>query len=52
MNPKKLFLLPLLGVLFLLDGCLGPDAANNNENPWNQPRGFDTGIGGGDPRRR
>ena len=32
-------------------GCVGPDSQNTSARPWNEPRGFDTGLFGGDPRR-
>jgi hypothetical protein len=32
-------------------GCMAPDADNTSARPWNEPRGFDTGIIGRDPRR-
>jgi len=32
-------------------GCTMPDSDNASARPWNQPRGFDTGIFGNDRRR-
>jgi len=32
-------------------GCVTPDADNTSARPWNEPRGYDTGIIGRNPRR-
>jgi hypothetical protein len=55
MNKHKttLLLLPALAILMISfsNGCAAPDADNTSARPWNEPRGYDTGIIGRDPRR-
>jgi hypothetical protein len=55
MKKYKNTLLPLSALAILLisftSGCMAPDADNTSARPWNEPRGFDTGIIGRDPRR-
>lgn len=55
MKKSKHTIIVLFVVLVLLsafgNGCIAPDAENTSARPWNEPRGFDTGILGRDPRR-
>ena len=43
----------ILAILFITfsSGCETPDADNTSARPWNEPRGYDTGVIGRDPRR-
>ena len=53
-SQKNTFLLLFLLAAFLMvfaEGCVIPDADNTSARPWNEPRGYDTGIIGRDPRR-
>ena len=53
-NQKNAFLLLFILATFLMifaEGCIAPDADNTSARPWNEPRGYDTGIIGRDPRR-
>ena len=55
MKTFKHTIILLFALLVLLStlgsGCISPDADNTSARPWNEPRGFDTGILGRDPRR-
>ena len=54
-NPLRISLALLVLAVVVLGGsagCVGPDAENTSARPWNQPRGFDTGVFGNDYGRR
>jgi len=46
-----LLILPVIIFAVFSSGCVAPDAGNTSARPWNEPRGYDTGIIGRDPRR-
>jgi len=53
-NDKKFPYLLILSVITFSafsSGCVAPDSSNTSARPWNEPRGYDTGIIGRDPRR-
>jgi hypothetical protein len=47
----NLLILPIIIFAAFSGGCVSPDAGNTSARPWNEPRGYDTGIIGRDPRR-
>jgi len=47
----NLLILPIIIFAAFSGGCVSPDAGNTSARPWNEPRGYDSGIIGRDPRR-